>query len=290
MMNNPFVSRTARIGLLISIAVWLCHPSLTSASTLLGTAQSFAILGASTVTNTGASAISGNLGLYAGSSITGFPPGVVTQGTIHTTDAVAQQAQIDESYAYQTLALLPFTIDESGIDLGGQTLTPGVYKFSSAAALNGTLTLDFQGNANALFVFQVGSTLITGSGATVDVINGGASNGIFWQVGSSATLGSGTTFAGNILALASVTMVTGAKIECGRAFAQTGAVTLDSNVVSSDCSINDFGSGRGDFAGSGFSPESTIPIVTPEPATFLILGVSLTGFVLKHTSRRKRKA
>jgi type VI secretion system secreted protein VgrG len=257
------------------------------AGTILGTAQSFAVLGASTVTNTGSSTISGNVGVFAGSSVIGFPPGIVSDGSIHVTDAVAHQAQTDEGFAYQTLALLPFTIDMSGTDLGGQTLTPGVYRFSSAAALNGTLTLDFQSNPDAQFVFQVGTSLVTGSGATVDVINGTASDGIFWQVGSSATLGSSTTFAGSILALSSVTMVTSAKIECGRAFAQTGAVTLDSNVISGDCTINDFGSGRSDFGSAGFSASANIALVTPEPGTFLLLGISLAGVVVKYLYRAR---
>jgi type VI secretion system secreted protein VgrG len=288
-MKNLFGRCTARVGALVLMAVLLCHPSVAFAGTILGTAQSFAVLGASTVTNTGSSTISGNLGVYAGSSITGFPPGLVSEGTIHTTDAVAQQAQTDETLAYLTLKSLPFSANESGTDLGGLTLTPGVYRFSSAASLNGSLTLDFQGNSNALFVFQVGSTLITGSGASVDVINGTGSDGIFWQVGSSATLGTGTTFAGNILALASVTMNTSSKIECGRAFAQTGAVTLDSNVISDNCSVNDFSSGRSDFGSAGFSASGNIQAV-PEPGTVPLLCMGLLALTLYGWQSRKQSA
>jgi type VI secretion system secreted protein VgrG len=280
--------------MLVAMAIFLWHPSMAFAGTILGSAQSFAVLGASTVTNVGSSTISGNLGVYAGSAVTGFPPGAVTNGTIHITDGVAQQAQIDERFAYNALALLPSTFNETGIDLGGLTLSPGVYKFTSGAQLTGALTLDFGGNPNALFVFQIGSTLITGSGASVSVINGTATDGVFWQVGSSATLGSSTTFVGNILALANISMDSTAKIECGRAFAQTGGVTLITNTISSTCGI-DFVSGPADFpsnstggssGGSSPSLAGSLPslvIVTPEPGTFLLLGISLLGVVVKYS-------
>ena len=119
----------------------------------------------------------------------------------------------------------------TGQNLGGLTLTPGVYSFSSSAQLTGTLTLDAQGDPNALFVFQIGSTLTTASNSSVVFINGGQGNNTFWQVGSSATLGTGTAFTGNILALASITLTTGANIRCGRALARNGAVTQDHNNI-----------------------------------------------------------
>jgi len=286
-MRKSFARSPARVCMLASMAILLYAPSAALAGTLLLTAQSFAVLGASTVTNTGFSTVSGNLGLYAGTSVTGFPPGTVSQGTIHTTDAVAHRAQIDETNAYVTLADLALTDNESGVDLGGQTLHPGVYWFTSSAQVTGGLTLDFQGASNALFVFQIGSTLTTASGSSVTVLNGNSTDGIFWQVGSSATLGTSTTFAGNILSLDSITLNTSAKIECGRAFAQTGAVTLDTNTISSDCVANDFGSGRSDFGSGGFSPASSIPIVTPEPGAFLLLGVGLAGIVATNSGRRR---
>jgi type VI secretion system secreted protein VgrG len=276
--------------MLVAMAVLLCLPSVAFAGTILGSAQSFAVLGASDVTNTGSSTISGNVGVYAGSSVTGFfPPGagLVSNGTIHITDGVAQQAQTDERFAYNTLALLP-ALDITGTDLGSLgPLNPGVYKFTSGASLNGTLTLNFGGNSDALFVFQIGTALITGSGASVNVINGTATDGVFWQVGSSATLGSGTTFAGNILALDSISLKDGATIECGRAFAQTGGVTLITNTISSDCGVNDFGSTRSDFGSAGFSPVSSLQILTPEPGSFLLLGISLLGVVAKYSARKK---
>jgi len=276
---------TAAVISLLTLVISLSKPSAAYAG-LLGTAQTFSVLGASTITNTGSTTISGSVGLFAGSSITGFPPGLVTQGIIHTTDAVAQQAQIDETTAYQILAALPSGVNESGTNLGGLTLTPGVYSFSSTAALNGVLTLDFQGLSNVLFVFQVGSTLTTGSSSTVQVINGNGTDGLYWQVGSSATLGGSTVFGGNILALTSITLVSGAKIECGRAFAQTGAVTMDTNVISNNCSVNNFGSGRNDFGSEGFSSAGTIAVPTPEPATSLLLGIGVLVALPKRFRRR----
>jgi hypothetical protein len=195
----------------------------------LGTAQSFAVLGGSTVTNTGTSTITGNLGVSPGSAVTGFPPGIVTGG-IHTADAVALQAQSDVTTAYNSITSQPCTADLSGQNLGSMTLTPGVYCFSTSASLTGTLTLDGQGNAAAVFIFKIGSTLTTASSSTVSFIGNAASCNVFWQVGTSATLGTTSSFAGNILALTSITLTTGAQV-LGRTLARNGAVTLDTNSV-----------------------------------------------------------
>ncbi len=196
----------------------------------LGAAASFAVLGGSAVTNTGPSIITGDLGVSPGSAITGFPPGIVTGGTIHAGDPLASQAHADAITAYNYFAGRPLNFDLTGQDLGGLTLTPGVYNFSTSAQLTGTLILNAQGNPNATFVFQIGSTLTTASNSAVLMINGGQSSNVFWQVGSSATLGAGTAFVGNILALTSITITTGASID-GRALALNGAVTMDSNAV-----------------------------------------------------------
>ncbi|MEO8084960.1 MAG: ice-binding family protein, partial [Ardenticatenales bacterium] len=195
----------------------------------LGTAASFAVLGGSAVTNTGPTTVVGDLGVSPGFAVTGFPPGTVI-GTIHVVDAVAAQAQADNGTAYGNLAGQACDTDLTGQDLGGLTLTPGVYCYASSALLTGTLTLDAQGDADAVFIFQIGSSLTTASASSVLVINGGQDCNVFWQVGSSATLGTTTSFIGNLLALTSITLNTGATVS-GRALARTGAVTLDSNTI-----------------------------------------------------------
>ncbi len=196
----------------------------------LGTASSYAVLAGSTATNTGASTIEGNLGVSPGSAVTGFPPGVVTNGAIHAADANALQAQNDVTNTYNTLAGDPCDVTLTGQDLGGMTLTPSVYCFSTSAQLTGQLRLDAQGSAAAVFIFQIGSTLTTASNASVLVINGGSDCNAYWQVGSSATLGAGTTFVGNIVALTSISLDTASSIS-GRALARNGAVTLDTNHI-----------------------------------------------------------
>ncbi len=199
----------------------------------LGTDTSFAVLAASTVTNTGPTSITGDLGLSPGSSVTGFPPGQVN-GATHVDDAVAVGAKRDLSTAYDDAFAAPCTATLTGVDLGGLTLIPGVYCFATSAQLTGTLTLNGLGDPNGVFIFKTGSTLTTASSSKVAIINGGPC-GVFWQIGSSATLGTDTSFVGTLLVNTSITMNTRATILPGRALAgaktPSGAVTLDSNII-----------------------------------------------------------
>jgi hypothetical protein len=219
--------------LTLALAVGIRPAAAAEAPVGLGTAGSFSVLAASTVTNTGPSVINGDLGLYAGTSITGFPPGTVN-GTVHQTDAVAQQAQSDLVIAYNDAA--GRGPGAAASELGGRTLVSGVYT-GSTLSLTGTVTLDAQGDPNAVFIFQSAATLITASNSTVALINGAQACNVFWQVGSSATLGTNTTFVGTVMALTSIAAQTGTTVN-GRLLARNGAVTLDSNVItSSTCSI-----------------------------------------------------
>ena len=196
-------------------------------SLLLKGAAGFAVFAASTITNTGPSAINGDIGLNPGSAVTGFPPGTLT-GTLHINDAAANQAKLDLQAAYNDLVGRPCTTVAPDLN---STLTPGVYCFSSSAQLNTALVLDGQGNSSALFIFQIGSTLTTASNSSVTLINGASAANVLWQVGSSATLGTNTAFQGTIIANTSITMTTGSSIVNGRAMALNGAVTMDTNRI-----------------------------------------------------------
>lgn len=195
----------------------------------LGLLCSYGILAGTTVTNTGPTIISGDLGLSPGSSVTGFPPGTVL-GETHITDAEAAEAQIQLTAAYLEAEsrVTPTPTIIQG-DIGGQTFTPGIYKaFASLEVIADDIILDAQGNPNAVFLFQVGSALTLNRNTIL--VGGAQARNIIWQVGSSATLNSGALVKGSILALTSITAVTGATVE-GRLLARNGAVTLDSNVV-----------------------------------------------------------
>lgn len=265
------LSYTAAMVSLAFVAAPLC------AQSPLGSSEQFAILGASTVTNTGPTTITGDLGVYPGLAITGGPPLITLSGVQHLGDAVAQQAQADALSAFTSFAALPFNINLTGQDLGlVGVLTPGVYRFTSSAQLTGALVLDFATDPGGSFVFQIGSSLVTASASSITVLNGNANSGVFFNVGSSATLGTGTLFMGNIIADQSITMNTGAQIVCGRGIALNAAVTLDTNVISNDC-------GTGDFGSKGFSGNNSVP--EPTSWAMLVSGFALVGVVARRRSR-----
>jgi len=249
-------------------------PLLYGPSAAVAQLSSFAVLGGSTVTNTNTPTIvTGNLGVSPGSAVTGFPPGIVT-GTIHAADAVAAQAQTDLTTLYNQLAGTTCNTDLSGQDLGGKTLTPGVYCFSTSAQLTGTLTLNGQGNSAAVFIFKIGSTLTTASASSVVLTNSASSCGVYWQVGSSATLGTGTALVGNIVALTSITLNTGASVT-GRVLARNGATTLDNNAVA----VCSGGPPTGPGLLPPFIPVSTPLMPLPALATFALLLAGLGWFL-----------
>jgi Ice-binding-like len=258
------------------LAVPIALATSANASTIfnsnLGTAGSFAVLAGSTVTNTGTTNVTGDLGVWPGADITGLPGGV--NGAVHNSDTVASDAQADLTAAYVSAAGAPCSNDFSGINLGGLTLTPGVYCFASSAQLTGTLTLNALGDPNAIFLFQIASALDAATNSSVIFTNGGQGGSVFWQVGSSATLGTTTAFSGNILALTSITLDTGATIGCGRALAQNGAVTMDSNTVS--------------IASAGCLATSDT-ISAPEPSTAWLFAAGLLLSLVPYIRRAKER-
>jgi len=221
----------------------------------LGTADGFAVLAGSTITNTGPTLISGNLGLHPGSAVVGFPPGTVN-GARHVGNAAAQHAATDLTTAYNDAAGRPSSA-ASPPDVGGRTLTGGVYTSGlvGSLGLTGRLTLDAQGDPRAVFIFQIPSTLVTATDSSVRLVNGAQACNVFWQVGSSATLGTRTAFQGNILALTSISVNAGATVN-GRLLARNGAVTLiDNTVTRSRCAAGtEPGTSPGTAPGPGTTP------------------------------------
>jgi hypothetical protein len=232
---------TGCLVLITSSAMLIAMQGSAGAATAppLGSAASFAVLAATTVTNTGLTVVNGDLGLWPGTSVSGFGPGTVT-GSQDIDDTAAQTAQTDLTTAYTNAAGQPATT--TGVSsIANETLTPGVYNAASSLLVNGTVTLDGQGDANAVFIFQVGSALTAGSATTISLMNGAQACNVFWQVGSSATLGTGSIFAGSILALTSITVTTGDTVD-GSVLARNGAVTLDDDTITAPTCVTAVGS------------------------------------------------
>ena len=235
LLNKGLVSMLA-----VVFALGLAGPVNAATTTIdLKTAGAYAILAGAGITNTGATTVAGDAGSSATPTQTGFETVTFTSGANHTVadpnDEATQGAKVDLITAYTdaaartgaTTLIANETDSFSGV---GYTLAPGVYKSASSIGLTGTLTLDAQGDTNAVWIFQAGSTLTTASASRVSLVNGAQSCNVFWQVGSSATLGTTTTFIGNILALESITLTTGATVN-GRVLARNAAVTLDANTI-----------------------------------------------------------
>jgi hypothetical protein len=238
--------RTFRVGLILlgslSTLIFASSALGATATVGLGTAAPFSVLAGSTVTNTGPTTMFGDLGLAPGSSVTGEPH---VLGQTYIDDAVATEAKNSLTTAYNEAASRP-TNGSAGTQLAGQEFSPGVYTASSSLLLSsGSVTLNAEGDPNAVFIFQIPTTLITGSNTTVSLVGGAQACNVFWQVGSSATLGSGTHFVGTIMAAESITANTAATIH-GRLLAQTAAVTLEDNTITtSNCASSASGSGGG---------------------------------------------
>jgi hypothetical protein len=287
------LARRFVVGIASSVAL-LCLPATGfAAPILLSTVASFGVLGASAVTNTGPTTVGGNLGVSNNSSptgITGFygtladdGPGTFG-GTVHQGDAFAMLGDSQLVTAMGTLSGMGPVNTLLLADLAGLTLNPGVYQVpvGGASNLTGVLTLDGLGNADALWVFLFSETLITSTGSVVQVVNVGSASGtgLFWNVGSSATLEVGTTFLGNILASTSITINDSVTLNCGRALAHTGAVTLSNDTISTGCAGTGFEASGGFNAGLG---ETAVPV--PEPATLTLL---VSGILAAATRRRAR--
>jgi Ice-binding-like len=238
-MSNPLDFTRGRVALIgialcfVFTAIMVAIPIAANAAPVnLATAQPFVVLGGAGVTNKGPSVLNGDLGVTPGTSLTGFGAPAVVNGATHPNDAVAAQAQADLTTAYNVAAGQPIAPgnDLTGVDLGGLTLSPGAYGYSTSAQLTGQLTLDAHGDPSAQFVFVIGSTLTTASASSVILTNGASPCNVFWKIGSSATFGSGTAFEGNVMALTSISLNSGVTV-LGRALARNGEVTLINDVL-----------------------------------------------------------
>jgi hypothetical protein len=264
------------IALLSWAALSVCLDAQITLGPNVGT---FGVLAGSAVTNTGATLVIGNVGVSAGTSLGGFPPGALSGTKYSGAPSIAGTAQTELTTAYNAVLAVPSTLTWNA-DLGGHTFyVGGVYTASTSLGLTGIATLDCTSNPNGQIIFQVGSTLTTASGSSVNLVNCQASN-IFWLVGTSATLGTTTSFAGNILAQASITMNTGASLS-GRALARTGAVTLDTNAISAPAGLGGAGGGPTVPPGSG------IPVsAAPAPSSLILVALALVCVGLYQARKR----
>jgi Ice-binding-like len=232
-MSSPINLKRGFAGIVVAgaLALFAIPASALAAPVSLATVEPFVVLGGTTVTNVGPSVLNGDLGVSPGGAITGFPPGTVN-GATHANDAVAAQAQLDLTTAYNVAAGQPVAPadDLSGTNLGNRTLGPGAYRYTAAALMTGALTLDAEGDPNAEFVFEIGSALTTESASSVLLINGASPCNVYWQVGSSADIGTTTTFVGNLMALTSISLKNAATVN-GRMLARNGQVSLINNVL-----------------------------------------------------------
>jgi hypothetical protein len=230
--SRRLAARVALVGGIVAIGIFALQPLIASAAqptVNLGTAASYAVLAGQGVTNTGPTVIKGDLGTSPNPAVTGFPPGQVN-GAIHTADAAALQAQSDLTTAYNDAAGRT-PVSTIATELGGQTLTPGVYNSNSGTfQITGTLTLNAQGNPNGVFIFQTASTLVTATSSDVRLLGGAQPCTVFWQIGSTATLGTDSTFTGTIMALTSIQVLTNVTLD-GRVLARNGSVALDADTI-----------------------------------------------------------
>ena len=264
-------------------------------------AESFAVLSAGGVSNTGDSKVFGDPGAASGATITGFPPGAVSGGLIYSGGPAVFQAHMAARAVYSRLksfSALPIASVTEGT-LDGFRLGPGVYRLDGAARLSGTLRLDAHNEDHVVFVFQIRTTLTTAPGAIVALINPGRGDTVYWQVGGSVTLAQRTSFEGNILARGSVTLNNGASIQCGRVLTLTGAVVMNRNAVSIACAspeppVRDY---TDTFITSGISPGIYVPLPepvgvgsSPEPGTFWLasIGVAVGIAVRLYRSQHSR--
>lgn len=269
-MSSPTHSKRGLAGVILALVLaLLALPAAASASQVnLATVNPFVVLGGSTVTNTGPSVLNGDLGVSPGTALVGFGLPAVVNGATQATNAVAAQAQLDLTNAYNVAAGQPVAPadDLSGTDLGNRILGPGAYRYNAAALLTGPLTLDAEGDPNAQFVFEIGSALTTESASSVLLVNGASACNVYWQVGSSADLGTTTSFQGNLMALTSISLKSGATV-VGRMLARNGQVSLINNVLTRPLCATDTTTPPGETPPGGAGTPPSVAPATASPAS-----------------------